>query len=165
MRRLWIPALFLVVGMLATACGPSSSAPTGSEKQPVWLPPEQAKPSPGGEQQPTGEPTSIAKFITEWQQHGLTEDQIKFKLSDGLEQGHLPPVFQASDEELDAIKQAGASDDLIEYIRGLDLSKQAPAKAEPTAPVEGGAPPQPTPDQPAEQPEAAPPADTPPAAP
>jgi len=142
--------VFAVTVLLFTACKPSPPPPPpkGADGQPVWMPPEQSKPpkQDGPRHDPGGEPVSIAKFVSEWQEFGLTEDQIKFKLNEGIDDGHLPPLARASDEEIAAIRKAGGSDDLVEFLQQIELptsdtpqDESAPASTVP-APAETPAP-------------------------
>ena len=138
MTRLQILTVLLVAGLLLPACGSSSSGQTNKKEDPVWMPPEQAKPAKEDVQPPTAEPASVAAFVTEWQELGLTEDQIKFKLTDGLKNGHLPAISKATAEELAAIRTAGGSDGLIEFLGELDLPEELPATTDTEAPGDTG---------------------------
>lgn len=140
MNRIQILAVLLVAGLLLPACGQSSSATKDKKDDPVWMPPEQTKPAKEAAEEPGAEPASVASFVTEWQELGLTEDQIQFKLTDGLKNGHLPAISKATEEEIAAIKAAGGSDDLVAFLGELELPEELPATSETAAPAEGETP-------------------------
>ncbi len=105
----------LALALLLPAC--KGAAPTESVDPHVDTAP--TKPGP---EEPTPEPAKpLRVHVSEWVEIGLNEEQIRAKISDGQQAGHLLAT-PLTDEDAEALKAAGASDELIVWLKALDLS-------------------------------------------
>ena len=154
MKTLTIALPVLVLALLLPACRPAGSAPDTGEKpkDAAWTPPETTEKAPDQGSAPEP-PRSVANHAAEWLEIGLTEEQIRAKITDGIENSHLGSATAMTDAEKEMLKKAGATDELVKFLSELDLPEagapapeapapekkegdQAPAKAPAKAPEE-----------------------------
>lgn len=141
MKTLLITVSVIVVTLLVPACRPAAPSNTSEKpKDAAWTPPTTDAKDGGGDVAP--EPArSIANHAAEWIEIGLTEEQIRAKITDGIENKHLGGATAITDDEKEMLKKAGATDEMLAWLATLDLPEKGadPPKEEGEKP-EGGAP-------------------------
>jgi hypothetical protein len=137
-----VAIMFLTVGLSLTACRPAGPA-ADAGGNPTWMPPDQQQPQQGGPDgggqpqgaEPSAAPRSVASFVAEWMEIGLTEEQIRSKIAEGMEIGALPQATAMNDDDKAMLQKAGATTELVDYLGTLELPDEITDAA---APKEGG---------------------------
>jgi len=115
-----IALLLLALALSLPSC--RSAAPTASAEKPTGT--AESRLNEGWETD-TGKsqvekPRSAATYVSEWLEGGLSEEQIRSKISEGMEDGHFTATAM-TEADAEALKKAGISQGLITWMQGLDL--------------------------------------------
>lgn len=132
--------LLLALSLMFSAC--KTAEPTDTADQPTATgadkpaDAETHKPGAGWEinSERMPEPVQpLGKLVSEWIDLGLSEEQIRSKISEGQQAGHLH-VTPLTNEATEKLKADGASDELITFLGELDLEGSPAEPAEPATP-------------------------------
>ena len=141
MQKHWL--VLLVLGLALSAC--SRSNPSNEDKS--WTATEQGMDNKQDQQHMQGkgpmnpgqenEQKPLTGHIIEWKSVGLTDDQIRRKIQEAAENPDLVPGTGAfTEDELEQLRNAGVSDDLISFFKGLEFKgAAAPAAGGPSGPA------------------------------
>ena len=142
---LTVAVVLITVGLALSACRPAGPA-ADQGGQPSWMPPDQQQqPQQGGPEggqqgsEPAAAPPSIATIVAEWMEIGLTEEQIRSKIAEGIEIGALPQATAMQDGDKAMLEKAGATAELVEYLGTLELPDEI---TDPGPTPKEGAPPE-----------------------
>jgi hypothetical protein len=120
MKILHLAVVLLALSLLLPAC--KGAGPTDSVDHHVDTAPPKQAPDDRGPGLPPPEPAKpLRVHVSEWVEIGLSEEQIRAKITDGQGAGHLQAT-PLTEEDAEALKAAGASDELIGWLKALDLS-------------------------------------------
>ncbi len=118
----------IVLALMLPACRPA--APTNASDKPTdaaWTPPPADNTKSADANTAPDPPRALASHIAEWIEIGLTEEQIRAKATEGVENDQLGGATGLTDAEKEMLKKAGATDELITWAAALDLPEAAPA--------------------------------------